>query len=36
MGLPIDAYEGLMTSNSKGRYLNKNIKKAGYSCARVR
>jgi hypothetical protein len=34
-GVPIDVYEGLMASNSKGRYLNENIKKAGYSCTRV-
>ena len=34
-GVPIDVYKGLMASNSKGRYLNENIKKAGYSCNRV-
>jgi hypothetical protein len=33
--VPIDAYEGLMVSDSKGHYLNENIKKAGYICNRV-
>lgn len=34
-GVPLDVYEGLMASTSKGRYLNENIKKAGYSCTRI-
>lgn len=33
--VPIHIYKGLMNATSKGRYLNENIKKAGYFCARI-
>ena len=33
--VPTHVYEGLMAATSKGRYLNENIKKAGYSCTRI-
>jgi len=33
--VPIHIYKGLMNATSKGRYLNQDIKKAGYSCTKV-
>jgi hypothetical protein len=34
-GVPQDVYEGLLSSGSKGNFVNEFIKKAGYPCIRL-
>jgi len=34
--VPEGTYDGLMTAESKGRFLDQHVKKAGYSYTRVR
>jgi len=34
-GVSVDVYDALMSAGSKGTYFDQNIKKAGYSYAKV-
>lgn len=35
LGVPVSVYEGLLVAPSVGRYLDVNVKKAGYSVRKV-
>lgn len=34
-GVPLEIYEGLMNSGSKGSYFHENVRRAGYPCSKI-